>query len=372
MFSLPRVSIPRWARAARNLQSTIRLRFGFEVVVVDILDVGPAREYVAIAVALDEKCSERHSCMNHWLPLAHANQADLSRSERCYVRQLVESGTTSRGPFSSINWFDSVVDWVSGETNLERPELMRSFEQYNASPISALIHFNASANDGYWFKSSKESDSEEFRITSALSGLLPEHLPRVVAWHEGWSAWLAEDGGKSVETKNSICRKCSEGIMGSLASLHMKSAPYAAELLQSGCADQRLSIISAGMTGLIPYLEAALEPCERIDQAHVDKARLHSIITLVQDACFALDSLGLPNTIAHNHLNLGNILMGKRGWVFTDWADAGVGNPLANFGQLCPQLAAFKTTGLRRPQLAKIYTAAGREIIPSPFLACAS
>jgi aminoglycoside phosphotransferase (APT) family kinase protein len=47
-----------------------------------------------------------------------------------------------------------------------------------------------------------------------------------------------------------------------------------------------------------------------------------------------MGELGLPETIIHGDLNLGNILMHERGCRFIDWSEAYVGNPLVSLQHL--------------------------------------
>ena len=354
-LGFPLISVPRWSRAALGLQAAIKDRFAIDVVIVDILEDSPEREKIAMCVTFDQGSEGKLSCMNRWVSLADVATDELLCTEYKYIERLVCLGMTGRGPLARIGWFDDVAEWVGEKTNLEPSHLRASFEQYNMTPVSALIHFHASSRNGYWFKADKESLRGEFRITAALSALFPEHLPRIVALRGEWGAWLTEDAGEPLDQKTPISCRRAEEIVRSLAELQMKSIQHVDALLGSGCVDQRLSKISDGVCSLSPYLREAIDAGGLIDPSAVSEKRLREIIGRIDDACSALDSVGVPDVLIHNHLNLGNILLGKRGCVFIDWANSGIGNPLVGFGQLCPQLAAQRTTGLRRPQLAKSY-----------------
>lgn len=354
-LGFPLISVPRWTRAALGLQAAIKDRFAIDVVIVDILEDSPGREKIAMAVTLDQSSGSDLSCMNRWVPLAEVATGELQYSEYRCIEGLACLGITGRGPLSGIGWFDDVVEWVGQKTNLAASHLRHSFEQYNVSPVSALIHFHAKDRNGYWFKADKESARGEFQITTTLSMLFPEHLPRLVAMRGEWGAWLTEDAGEPLDQRASISRRRAEEIVRSLAELQMKSVPHVDAISRSGCVDQRLSKISDGVRSLSPYLREAIDASGLIDPSSVNEERLREIIDRVDDACSVIDSVGAPDVLIHNHLNLGNILLGEHGCVFIDWASSGIGNPLVGFGQLCPQLAAQRTTGLRKPQLVKSY-----------------
>jgi thiamine kinase-like enzyme len=50
-------------------------------------------------------------------------------------------------------------------------------------------------------------------------------------------------------------------------------------------------------------------------------------------------NLCIPSTLIHNDFNGGNILLSDSRCVFTDWAEAGIGNPFLTFQHLCAQIS---------------------------------
>jgi hypothetical protein len=67
--------------------------------------------------------------------------------------------------------------------------------------------------------------------------------------------------------------------------------------------------------------------------------RLRELEFITRDACCAMLNLCIPSTLIHNDFNGGNILLSDSRCVFTDWAEAGIGNPFLTFQHLCAQIS---------------------------------
>jgi aminoglycoside phosphotransferase (APT) family kinase protein len=66
-----------------------------------------------------------------------------------------------------------------------------------------------------------------------------------------------------------------------------------------------------------------------------------------------MEALDIPDTLVHNDINFGNILFKGSRCVFTDWCEAGVGNPFLAFQYLC--LLQSPRHEDWRPRLKDIY-----------------
>jgi aminoglycoside phosphotransferase (APT) family kinase protein len=82
------------------------------------------------------------------------------------------------------------------------------------------------------------------------------------------------------------------------------------------------------------YLEEAMEQQASTKVPRLGGSRLREIGVFIEDACGAMQELGIPETIIHNDINHGNILDCNDGCVFTDWCEAYVGNPFMTFQHL--------------------------------------
>jgi hypothetical protein len=106
-------------------------------------------------------------------------------------------------------------------------------------------------------------------------------------------------------------------------------------LLPCGCFDQRLPILRANLPELIRYLEDAMTRQASIRVPPIESRRLDELGGLLAEACDCIEALGIPDALIHNDMNSGNILFDGSRAVFTDWAEASVGNPFFTFHHLC-------------------------------------
>jgi aminoglycoside phosphotransferase (APT) family kinase protein len=68
-----------------------------------------------------------------------------------------------------------------------------------------------------------------------------------------------------------------------------------------------------------------------------------------------MEAIGIPDTLLHNDMNTGNILVNGTRAVFTDWAEACVGNPFVTFQHLRIQAEREDATHTWSPSLTALY-----------------
>src|ERR1700719_456394 len=59
-----------------------------------------------------------------------------------------------------------------------------------------------------------------------------------------------------------------------------------------------------------------------------------------------MQALAIPDSLLHNDLNVGNVLIEESQCVFIDWSEAYVGNPFFIFPHLCSLLSRTEDTSL--------------------------
>jgi hypothetical protein len=82
----------------------------------------------------------------------------------------------------------------------------------------------------------------------------------------------------------------------------------------------------------------------------LDVGTRRELQTAVSDACTQLMTLRISNTVVHNDINLGNILVHNDRCVFTDWSETGISNPflvLPYFELLLPNDSSVMKRSLR-------------------------
>lgn len=99
--------------------------------------------------------------------------------------------------------------------------------------------------------------------------------------------------------------------------------------------------------------------------------RIRELEVILTDICLSMESLGIPNTLLHGDISFENILVGPRGCVFTDWANASVGNPVVAFEQLRAQFEQENGACAWLPMLTEIYIGSWLEVLNRSQIECA-
>jgi hypothetical protein len=356
-FHLPRISIPRWSRPAEQIQRAIEERWGIRSIVIDLLRDDSLRNTIVVAEVIRQ--SEAMLIpTNHWVPLSAIGHGEIKGARRNLVDRLLAGGTTGGGPFSRLGWIEEAVHWISGVTNADRSQFTGDTKQLNASSRSSLIKVGLKDSPSYWIKATGENNVCESQITAMLSDRFPEFLPVFVASRNDWNAWLMEDSGLSLQDTGSVDSALLEHIALRLAQLQRASVAHVDALLACGCDDQRISILRTAIPQLLPFLEEAMMMQEVETVRRIGPARLKEIMEIFADACFEMEDIGIPNALVHGDINLGNILIDDDRCVFTDWAQASVGNPLVTFEHLKLHFAHEANTQTSSLRLFEVYKSA--------------
>lgn len=341
-YRLPRISIPRWSRPAEQIQSAIRERWGIRSIVIDLFRDKSSRDTVVVAeVSLMSNVVfiPRHS----WVSLSAVEQEETKDFQWILIHRLLAGATIGLGPFSRLGWIEEVLHWISGVTNVDRSLFTGDIKQLNASSRSSLLKVGAKGSSGYWFKAVGEGNVSESRITAVLSDRFRNFLPVFVASRDDWNAWLMRDSGLSLEYLGSANPALLEHVTVRLAELQKASVAHVDALLACGCDDHRISVLRNAIPKLLPVLEEAMTMQEVTTVRRIGHARLKEIMEIFGTACCEMEDIGIPNTLCHGDIHLGNILIGDDGCVFSDWAQASVGNPLVTFEHLKLQFAQTDT-----------------------------
>jgi hypothetical protein len=370
-FVLPRLSIPRWMRVAEKLTEAIKERWGFKSIILDYLGHRPGTATIVVAQRINESemadCSEGYL----WQSLNDVSDQEVHDQERSIVQRLLTDGRTGRGQFSRLNWTDEALEWIRAAANIDESQLTGEIHQLNASADSTLIRVGRKNAPYLWLKASGGPNAQEGSITRALTGLFPEYLPEFVAFHPEWNAWLMKDAGCPLGDQVELRPPQVEDVILRLAGLQMASVHHVGTLLSHGCHDHRMTVLRTTMPQLVPHLEEAMA-ARSIDMGyHVEAARLREVAKLIEEASFRLEELGIPDALIHSDIDLSNILSGPRGCIFTDWAQAGVGNPIVTFEQLRVQFSHEQKHASWTPRITEIYQNAWRPVLPDCNFGCA-
>lgn len=361
-ISLPLLSIPKWTRWAPHIQQAIRQRWNLQSVVLDAFGRLSRREYIAIAEAIDDGATGPVLEQCAWIPLEELPDLEIEDSERSLrvvLRDLLDGKKNPHEPFLQLGWTDELLRWIATVVPTDRIDVEKEIEQFNASSSHALLKIRHRHGPALWFKAVAEpvlgTAGHEYVATTILSNLFPEYLPGLLAVRQDWNGWLMNDAGLPIEESDPLEIETAKLIGRRLAEMQQASVPQVNALLRHGFIDQRIPALRDAMLGMMPYLEDAVLSQSTTAAPAIGIGRLKEIASIFEDVCFDLEEAGIPDTVVHNVLHSGNILVGNGSCVFTDWAQAGVGNPLVALDQLNQYLAQNQRLAPWLPLIVRSY-----------------
>jgi hypothetical protein len=377
---LPRIAIPKWTRAAAEISRVILDSWGLKAVVLDIFANLGGDSGCVLAELFGPEQGPRSASRNTWCCTADLAEDQLSRTERDVVENLVATGSTGRGAFSRLGWLDDAVTWIRSEQSEREFHFSGEFAQLNGNASFCLIRLGNSRGRAYWLKAVGEPNLSEFPVTMALARRCSKYIPNIVAARRDWNAWVMKDAGHPIHEPLVVSQL--ELVTITLANFQKASMEYEQELHASGCYDQRASILRLHIPALIDYLIDSMAKQTSTNAPKVRELRLREIGKLLLDACTQLEALKIPVTIIHNDFTLENVLIRGSRCVFTDWAEAGLGNPLMTYEHLCACIAGNDRSATWLSELDHLYKRSwsdvlseshlNRALVLSPLVAIAS
>jgi hypothetical protein len=329
-YRLIRVTVAQRTRLARQLQVALRNMWGLTVMILECPTTEDGSSPCAFAELLHGKLpAEFRTIQPEQLP-----SDELSEQERVLLLAMLDGDTKS--PSGRIGWIDEAIAWVEAATG-RRVSSKSDVEQYNAGEGFMLVRLRMEAGCDYWLKATGVPNIHERRVTSLLSKLCHGCVPEVVAEQTAWNAWLMRDDGDPIAVlprEASGVMRLLEGAVQSVAELQMRTVGSELDLLEVGAVDHRTRVLRTEAESIFAYIDEAMGFQTSTKVPRIETKRLRELQNIVEDVCSYMDGLGLPDTVLHGDMNLGNILVADERCVFIDWCEAYVGNPLVTFEHL--------------------------------------
>jgi hypothetical protein len=330
LFRVPRISIPRGTRVARQIQTELKRSWCMAIVMLDFLSAANGNSPCVVAEILMTSIPNGFRAMS----AEQIANDELSDEER--IRLLNVLGDEVTSPFSRIGWIDQAIEWVEGATGHQLSS-KASVEQYNAGGAFALLRFPMSDGYSYWLKATGVPNANERLLTRLLSQLCGSRLPRLVAEKVDWNAWLMMEEACSVSVlltePDDVVRLLGQAVE-SLAELQTKTVGLDQALIDAGAFDQRLQVLRMGADPLFACMCEAMTFQSSTKVPRIEKSRLQEIRNLFEEACHRAECLNIPSTITHGDMNLGNIVFTGGRCQFIDWSEGYVGHPFITFQHL--------------------------------------
>lgn len=349
---LPSIDIPRRTRKAEQISKAIHQRWGLRTVVIDMIE---SVAETARCAAVEVFVSNEELLSGRLVPVSAEAFAhlDLSVREIEALCTLVRGDAARGDPFSRLGWIADAQEWIRASLRNRRIEFDGDVRLLNCGVHFALVRFGTCQPPALWLKATGAPNAHEYMVSLKLAELFPNCVPPLVVGRPDWNAWATEEIGQPLEQIMSLCAV--EQASHCLARLQIGSVDQLDTLISHGCFDQRLPTLRLSLPAMIHYLEDIMRRQTSTRVSPLEPARLRELGCRLEDACNSMEALGVPDALIHNDMNSGNILFDGSRAVFTDWAEAYIGNPFFTFHHLLVQAQGSDVTHAWAAKARAIY-----------------
>jgi hypothetical protein len=206
-------------------------------------------------------------------------------------------------------------DWVRVHV-----EPAGAIEVARERPWATVLRVPLAGGRVCWCKVCAPVQAFEPRLTAALSARWPGRVAEVLA-HDAERGWLLmADAGTSIRDAGNP-PEAWLAALPAYAELQRGEAQHAADHLAHGVPDLRLATLPARYEDLLRR-ELPLDAD--------GKARLRVFAPRFAELCAELAAHGVPDTLQHDDLHMGNLFTQRDGLRVLDWGDASISHPFAS------------------------------------------
>lgn len=361
-YVVPEIQIPRFTRPAEQITCVLRENWGIAAILLwsayldSALD-GAAKQAPLYAIMEVLGTNPELPANLGWFSIQKATSY-LDEQEESLLRSSQAKATQPHfgvdpAPFSRLGWFGKLQGWVQSKVPAIRTEATEIL-QLNGSETFSLLRLGTAAQR-LWFKAVGKPNLHEFTITLVLAKLFPDYLPTILASDRDLNAWLMESAGQMTLDDfrdPSVWRI----VVERLATLARGSVGKTAELLRSGCRDLRTDTLSSLVGPFFEIMISLMEQQTKNSPPPLKRCELGGLASAIGEALCQLDQVGVPDSLGHQDMNLGNFLLDGHRCRFIDWAEAYVGPPLLTLEYLLLHLCrAFSLTAAEEDDLRAVY-----------------
>jgi hypothetical protein len=330
--ALPRIEIRIDRRPAQQITELVEERWGLSCIVIDQISHDVEGVPCVVAELLTTLQSVDFTDL-HILKSDRFHELDIDQRCLSALTMVMNRDNCSGRELTQIGWLRNAMSWIKNSASARHVEFCGKPQQLNGGGGFQLVRLETVTGAAIWLKAVASPNLHEFQITTGLSKLCPGFLPRLLCSRTDWNAWVTEEFGTSLHSNLSLPNALL--AVDTLACLQVALANQTETLLGLGCGDQRLSHLASKVDDVISFLDDAMSKQTSTKVAPMSQERLKRTGVAVREACEKMQGLGIPDSIMHNDLSPGSILIQGSQCVFTDWCEAYCGNPFLTFELFC-------------------------------------
>jgi hypothetical protein len=261
-----------------------------------------------------------------WLTAAELSRLTLVQPEhRPFIETALAEAASGdlpvqRPPWSRPGWLAQAVTWIESELSRLDYSLVGPVTPLNSWALSCVLRAPTTRGDVY-FKAAIESPLfvNEPVILTELATLFPGHIPQPLSIDAARRWMLLGDFGQPVGDAPTIAAQVE--MVRLFARIQLTAVHHRPHLLAIGCLDRRLGRLATQIEALINDTAAL----KGLSGAEVEQ--LQQSAPRLQAMCQALAGYGIPETLIHGDLHLGNVASQDGRMLFFDWTDAAISHP---------------------------------------------
>lgn len=225
------------------------------------------------------------------------------------------------GLFTTYDWLDTFREWIGTNAGISLDRLMH----HNVAPDFSLLRIQ-SRDKAYWFKAAGSSGDGEYGVSCLLDELFPASVPRIVARHDDWSGWLAEEV-QGHDLSGEFDQEAWIATFRALALLQIRSIEHVAKFVRHGVPVRTLPHMiheaKLFLHSMVDVMKAQpKEPPQRLSAEDLENLERH-----LSSLCREMVALEIPDTIVHGDINPYNVIINGETPIFLDWAEVCISSP---------------------------------------------
>ncbi|MFB9314008.1 phosphotransferase family protein [Nocardioides plantarum] len=252
-----------------------------------------------------------------WLPVAEV-EAPATLAARVAELRTGVVPDDGREPWFVAGWIDEVDAWV--ERALEGLGRVRSGprELVKVWSLSAVVRYPVGDGTDVWFKATGAAFRAEPTLTAAIATIDPVTVPGVLAL-DASRAWMLLEAFP--ESEDDPTAQQVADVAAAHARLQLASLAHLPALVAAGAPDRGLAPTVAGLRRVVA------DGVERPTMTDEQRRAAADAEPWWADRVAELHGLGLPLTLVHGDLHLGNVTWRDAVPLLFDWTDACLAHP---------------------------------------------
>lgn len=290
-YSLPHINIDQrvWLGDAFLINNMINQKFGIAVNILHYVSFQINQKqkiiqgiYVLELQDLPETINQEIWCDRQTLGgITFTNSEQKSLIEAYLIELETANIHQLRPPWTQPGWYDRASNWIAQELERLGYQQIAPIECIKTWSISCILKVQSTVGTLYFKQASTlPLFCDEPVVTTELSNLFPNHIPKVISINREHHWLLLQDFGEPIG--NQVSLKIKQNIYHLLAKIQIQSVEYRDRLLAVGCLDRRLNCLQSQ---IYPLMEDAATLSE-LSSAEI--TQLQNLVPALKNLCLQL------------------------------------------------------------------------------------